>query len=164
MCVYEVGIYSSVLVSKVFWCRSVLFKRSSTVYIELIWPSSLPQQTVSASRQWSQKTLRKLTRNWLDCHKRRRSDPQIMKYYWVYMVAAYYDIMWCWSYRDTWVQQIAKVLQHASWKVENHNCAWTEVGHAEARKIIRFICGKWIVVFHCSACMLQDFCNLLYKL
>ena len=36
-----------------------------------------------------------------------------------------------------------------------------EEGHAEAGKIIRFICGKSIVVFHCSACLLQDFCNLL---
>ena len=24
------------------------------------------------------------------------------------------------------------------------------------------ICGKSIVVFHCSACLLQDFCNLLH--
>ena len=30
-------------------------------------------------------------------------------------------------------------------------------------KIIRFICGKSIVVFHCSAYLLQDFCNLLYS-
>ena len=29
-------------------------------------------------------------------------------------------------------------------------------------EIIIFICGKSIVVFHCSACMLQDFCNLMY--
>ena len=36
-----------------------------------------------------------------------------------------------------------------------------EEGHAEAGKIIRFIGGKSIVVFHCSACLLQDFCNLL---
>ena len=33
-------------------------------------------------------------------------------------------------------------------------CLNREVGHAEARKIIRFIRGKSIVVFHCSACML----------
>ena len=32
-----------------------------------------------------------------------------------------------------------------------------EKGHAEAGKIIRFICGKSIVVFHCSAYLLQDF-------
>ena len=36
-------------------------------------------------------------------------------------------------------------------------------GSAEAGKIIRFICGKSIVVFHSSACLLQDFCNLLYS-
>ena len=30
--------------------------------------------------------------------------------------------------------------------------------------MIRFIRGKSIVVFHCSACLLQDFCNLLYRL
>ena len=40
-------------------------------------------------------------------------------------------------------------------------CLNREEGHAEAGKIIRFIHGKSIVVFHCSACMLQDFCNLL---
>ena len=40
-------------------------------------------------------------------------------------------------------------------------CLNREVGHAEAGKIIVFICGKSIVVFHCSACMSQDFCNLL---
>ena len=44
--------------------------------------------------------------------------------------------------------KIAKVLQ--------------QEGHAEAGKIIRFIRGKSTVVFHCSACVLQDFCNLLY--
>ena len=40
-------------------------------------------------------------------------------------------------------------------------CLNREVGHAEAGKIIIFICGKLIVVFHVSACLLQDFCNLL---
>ena len=29
------------------------------------------------------------------------------------------------------------------------------------QKIIRFICGNKIVVFHCSACMLQDFLQSL---
>ena len=42
------------------------------------------------------------------------------------------------------LQQITKVLQQASPTVENHNCA-------EAGKIIRFIHGKSIVVFLCSA-------------
>ena len=41
-------------------------------------------------------------------------------------------------------------------------CLSREEGHAEAGKIIRFIRGKSIVVFHCSAYVLQDFCNLLY--
>ena len=41
-------------------------------------------------------------------------------------------------------------------------CLNREVGHAEAGKITIFICGKSIMVFHCSACLLQDFCNLLY--
>ena len=40
-------------------------------------------------------------------------------------------------------------------------CVSTEVGHAEAGIIIRFISGKSIVVFHCTACVLQDFSNLL---
>ena len=35
--------------------------------------------------------------------------------------------------------------------------------HTEVGKIIRFICGKSIVVFHCSAGLLQDFHNLLYQ-
>ena len=42
-------------------------------------------------------------------------------------------------------------------------CLNREEGHAGVGKIIRFICGKSIVVFHCSVCMLQDFCNLLYQ-
>ena len=41
-------------------------------------------------------------------------------------------------------------------------CLNREVGQAEVGKIIRFIRGKSIVVFHCSAGLLQDFCNLLY--
>ena len=45
-------------------------------------------------------------------------------------------------------------------------CLNREVGHAAAGKIIIFICGKSIVVFHCFsllvARLLQDFCNLLY--
>ena len=40
-------------------------------------------------------------------------------------------------------------------------CLNQEEGCAEAEKIIRFILSKSIVVFHCSACLLQDFCNLL---
>ena len=43
----------------------------------------------------------------------------------------------------------------------NREVGHAEVGHAEAGKIIIFICGKSIVVFHCSASLLQDFCNLL---
>ena len=40
------------------------------------------------------------------------------------------------------------------------NSYWNqEEGHAGAGKIIRFICGKSIVVFHCSS--FADFCNLL---
>ena len=35
-------------------------------------------------------------------------------------------------------------------------CLNQEEGHAEAGKIIRCICSKSIVVFHCSACLLQD--------
>ena len=41
-------------------------------------------------------------------------------------------------------------------------CLNQEEWPAEVGKIIRFICGKSIVVFHCSAYLLQDFCNLLY--
>ena len=40
-------------------------------------------------------------------------------------------------------------------------CLNQEEGHAEAVKIMRFIHGKSIVVFHCPLGMLQDFCNLL---
>ena len=41
-------------------------------------------------------------------------------------------------------------------------CSNREEGHAEAGKIIRFIHGKSIVVFHCSACVLTFaiYCNL----
>ena len=49
-------------------------------------------------------------------------------------------------------------MQAEKWKTTiDLLCLNREVGHAEAGKIIRFICGKSIVVFHCSACMLQDF-------
>ena len=53
--------------------------------------------------------------------------------------------------------------QAEHWKTTNDLlCLNREEGPAEARKIIRFIHGKSIVVFHCFACVLQDFCNLLY--
>ena len=41
-------------------------------------------------------------------------------------------------------------------------CLNREEGHAEAGKIIRFIRGKSVLVFHCSTFVLQDYCNLLY--
>ena len=42
-------------------------------------------------------------------------------------------------------------------------CLNQDEGHTEAGKIIKFIHGKSIVVFHCSAFLLQDFRNLLYE-
>ena len=35
-------------------------------------------------------------------------------------------------------------------------------GYAGVGKIIRFVHGKSVMIFHCSTCVLQDFCNLLY--
>ena len=51
------------------------------------------------------------------------------------------------------IQQIAKVLQQAEqWKTTIDLLYLNrEVGLAEAGKIIRFIRGESIVVFHCSA-------------
>jgi len=74
------------------------------------------------------------------------------------------------------LQQIAKVLQHTSRTVENHNSGkpqqWKTTIHLPHMNLIIFPAStcptslfkqnKSIVVFHFSACMLQDFCNLLY--
>ena len=47
--------------------------------------------------------------------------------------------------------------QAEQWKTKiDLLCLNREVGHAEAGKISIFICGKSIVVFHCSASLLQD--------
>ena len=54
----------------------------------------------------------------------------------------------------SYVQQIAKVLQQVA---EQWKTTIGEEGHTEAVKIMRFICGKSIVVFHCPLGMLQDF-------
>ena len=55
-----------------------------------------------------------------------------------------------------------KSLQAEQWKTTIDLLCLNREGHAEAGKIIRFICGKSIAVFYGSACLLQDFCNLLY--
>ena len=54
------------------------------------------------------------------------------------------------------VQQIAKVLQQA---VDHHNWLTT---YKSACPSSWFKHSKSIVVFHCSARLLQDYCNLLY--
>ena len=59
------------------------------------------------------------------------------------------------------IQQIAKVFQQASWTVENHNWFIYHIWILPASACP----SSWfksIVVFYCSACSLQDFCNLLY--
>ena len=64
-----------------------------------------------------------------------------------------------------WYSRLQKSCnkQAEQWKTTiDFLCLNQEGGLAEAGKIIRFINGKSIVVFHCSACLLQDFCNLLY--
>ena len=59
------------------------------------------------------------------------------------------------------IQQVAKVLQQASWTVDNHN--WFEPrGRACWGRKDSYVVHKSIVVFNCSACLLEDFCNLLY--
>ena len=69
-----------------------------------------------------------------------------------------------------WVSEFSTVqladytsLQAEQWKTTiDLLCLNRDEGQAEAGKIIRFISGKSIVVFHCSACLLHDFCNLLH--
>ena len=41
-------------------------------------------------------------------------------------------------------------------------CMNQKEGHAEVEKIVIFMSCKLIAVFHCSACLLKGFCNLMY--
>ena len=62
------------------------------------------------------------------------------------------------------LQQVAKFCneQVEQWKATiDLLCLNREEGHAEEGKIIRFIHGKSIVVFHCFSLLVADFCNLL---
>ena len=59
------------------------------------------------------------------------------------------------------LQQIAKVLQHRSRTVENHNSFTMYESDYLSHLGMPFKHSKSIVVFHCSARLLQDFCNLL---
>ena len=62
--------------------------------------------------------------------------------------------------------RLQKVLQQASWTVENYDWFTTYEScylSASACPSSWFKHNKSIVVFHCSACLLQDFCNLLYR-
>ena len=65
---------------------------------------------------------------------------------------AYTFVVQHWVISTIKIQQIAKVSQQASWTMEN-NIMFEPRGRACWVRIIRFICGKSIVVFHCSACM-----------
>jgi len=58
--------------------------------------------------------------------------------------------------------RLQKSCNKASRTVENHNWFTTYEYDYLSRPTSLFKHNKSIVVFHCSACLLQDFCNLLY--